>query len=162
MIIRQAKISDFESVNAVFDFAKRYMRKNGNLKQWNDGYPYPEIIRNDIANGICYVCEDDGEIVGVFTLFDGPDPCYDKIFGKPWLNDNPYGVIHRIAVLRNRGGVASKCISFCEDRYTDLRIDTHEDNVPMRNFLAKREFIQCGTVFLENGEERIAFHKVIS
>lgn len=162
MNIRQANEGDFENICAVFEFAKRYMRENGNLKQWADGYPYPETIHKDISEGICYVCEDNEEIIGVFTLFDGPDPYYGKIMGKQWLNDNPYGVVHRIAVLRNRGGVASECFSFCEEKYTDLRIDTHEDNTPMRNFLTKRGFVQCGTVFIENGEERIAFHKTVN
>jgi ribosomal protein S18 acetylase RimI-like enzyme len=83
------------------------------------------------------------------------------IIGEQWLNDKPYGVIHRIAVARNRGGVASKCIEFCEERYDNLRIDTHEDNKPMRNFLTKRGFVERGIIFLENGEERIAFHKVV-
>ena len=161
MIIRNALISDFENISTVFEHAKKYMRENGNMKQWADGYPYPETIRKDIDEGICYVCEVEKSIVGVFTLFDGPDPCYERIIGEQWLNDKPYGVIHRIAVARNRGGVASRCIEFCEERYDNLRIDTHEDNKPMRNFLTKRGFVERGIIFLENGEERIAFHKVV-
>lgn len=161
MEIRKATHNDIEHICAVFDAARKYMRQNGNMKQWKDGYPYIDIIKEDIDNGFCRVCVDDNEIIGVFTLFDGPDPCYDTIYGGSWLNDEPYGVIHRIAVNSNRKGVASQCVAFAEESYNNLRIDTHEDNVPMRRFLQKQGFVQCGVVIIDNGEERIAFQKKI-
>lgn len=161
MEIRIATKDDFENICSIFASAREYMRLNGNSDQWRDGYPYPEIIQEDIDSNTCHVCVENDTIIGVFTLFDGPDTCYGTIFNGTWLNDAPYGVIHRIAVNSNRRGVASRCIAFCEERYTDLRIDTHRDNIPMRRFLQKHGFIECGTVIIDNGEERIAFQKTV-
>lgn len=159
MDIRKANAEDFDKINAIFENAREYMRLNGNAEQWKNGYPYPDVITDDINAGICYVCADGDNINGVFTLFDGPEPCYANIYNGNWINEKPYGVIHRIAVNNNRKGVASVCIAYCESKYENLRIDTHRDNIPMRSFLKKHGFLQCGTVIIENGEERIAFQK---
>ena len=162
MNIRKAKISDIDTIKEIFDNARSYMRKNGNLKQWADGYPFDSTIANDINSGVCMVCEEYGEVIAVFSLLDGPDKTYSYIKGSGWLNDETYGVIHRIAVNSNRRGVASECIKFAEKLYKNIRIDTHEDNIPMRSFLRKHGFCECGIIYLENGEERIAYHKTIS
>lgn len=162
MEIRIAKHEDLNTIESIFENARKYMRANGNLKQWADGYPYTETILADINAQVCYVCEENGEIIGVFSLLNGPDKTYSYILGSGWLNDEEYGVIHRIAVNSNRRGVASECIKFGEKRYKNLRIDTHEDNKPMRSFLKKHGFSECGIIYLENGDERIAYHKVIS
>ncbi len=159
MEIRKATHKDLDIILSVFDNARKYMRMNGNMLQWQNGYPQKEIVLSDISKEICHLCVEGDEILGVFTLFDGPDPTYAEIHNGKWLNNKPYGVIHRIAVNSNRSGVASYCISYCESIYDELRIDTHEDNVPMRSFLNKHGFIQCGIVIIENGEERIAFQK---
>lgn len=162
MEIRIAKYEDLNTIESIFENARKYMRANGNLKQWADGYPYTETILADINAQVCYVCEENGEIIGVFSLLNGPDKTYSYILGSGWLNGEEYGVIHRIAVNNNRHGVASECIKFAENRYKNLRIDTHKDNKPMRSFLKKHGFSECGIIYLENGDERIAYHKVIS
>jgi len=162
MDIRNATKNDLEIICAVFDAARKYMRLNGNMHQWQNGYPNTNIILDDIEKNTCKVCVENDDIIGVFTLFDGPDPCYGEIYDGKWLNDEPYGVIHRIVVISNRKGVASQCIAYAEERYNNLRIDTHQDNIPMRRFLQKQGFVQCGTVIIESGEERIAFHKIIN
>lgn len=162
MNIRKANLNDIDTIKTIFDNARAYMRKNGNTKQWADGYPFDSTIINDITAGVCMLCEEEGEIIGVFSLLDGPDKTYSYIKGSGWLNDEKYGVIHRIAVNSNRRGVASECIKYGEKLYDNLRIDTHEDNIPMRSFLSKHGFSECGIIYLENGEERIAYHKAIS
>ena len=60
------------------------------------------------------------------------------------------------------GASIIKRVDELEKKYKNLRIDTHEDNIPMRSFLLKHGFVECGIIYLENGEERIAYHKVIS
>ncbi len=162
MAVRKATLNDFNKISDIYAVARAYMRANGNMKQWSDGYPYESTINADITDENLYVYEEADEILGVFALLNGPDKTYTVIYGGEWINNNEYGVIHRIAVCANRGGVASKCIEFCQKRYKNLRIDTHKDNVPMRSFLKKHRFIECGIIHLENGEERIAFQKVIS
>ena len=38
-----------------------------------------------------------------------------------------------------------------------LRIDTHENNRPMRHLCESRGFTQCGIIYVDDGSPRIAF-----
>lgn len=158
MIIRPATLSDLESLLTIYETARQFMRESGNLNQWTGGYPPASLVTQDIQNGNSFVCEEDGQILGVFCYFDGPDPTYDYIEGA-WLNDRPYGVIHRIAVAAHRRGVAAACYDWALTRCDDLRIDTHADNKPMQRSLQKYGFTPCGTIYLANGDPRIAYQK---
>ena len=113
----------------------------------------------DIENENSYVCIDEDEVVGVFFFNIDEDPTYNEIDGK-WLSDLTYGVIHRIAVKANRKGVGSYCINWAYLNCLNLRIDTHEDNIPMKSLLEKLGFKYCGIIKLENGEPRNAYQLV--
>ena len=63
---------------------------------------------------------------------------------------------------RTEKGTASLCIEWClKESGGDLRIDTHRDNIPMQKLLEKNGFVQCGIIHLSNGDERIAYEKVV-
>ena len=100
---------------------------------------------------------ENGEILGVFCFFLHNDPTYGVIYEGTWLNDEPYGVIHRIAVASHRRGIASFCYDFALSQRPNLRIDTHRDNILMQRSLEKNGFTRCGIIRLENGDPRIAF-----
>jgi GNAT superfamily N-acetyltransferase len=161
--IRPATFADLPTVMEIYDGARQYMRTQGNPSQWAGGYPPKELIREDIEQGQCYLCTDtgSGEILGVFCFFLGDDPTYRRIDDGDWLNEAPYGVIHRIAVGKNahRRGVASFCFSYAFARCGNVKIDTHRDNIPMQRSLEKNGFIRCGTIYLANGDPRIAYQK---
>ena len=123
-------------------------------------YPSRELIKQDIMEDCCYVCEAQGEAVGVFYYREGNDPTYRSIYEGEWINDAPYAVIHRIAVATHCRGVASFCFSHCFARCPNIRIDTHRQNLPMQRSLAKNGFSRCGIIYLEDGSERIAYQKV--
>ena len=159
MEIRKAKLDELDALMAIYDGARVYMRENGNAEQWGNGYPSKELIRTDIETGHCHVCVEDGEILGVFCYFEGEDPTYQTVYDGKWLNDKPYGVIHRIAVARHRKGVASFCFAHCFALCKNLKIDTHRDNIPMQRSLAKNGFTLCGTIFLESGAPRMAYQR---
>ena len=57
-------------------------------------------------------------------------------------------------------GAATECLRFCMRQCEILRIDTHENNAPMRGLLRKLGFVQCGTVHLADGSPRLAFERV--
>ncbi|MGP1523883.1 MAG: N-acetyltransferase, partial [Treponema sp.] len=86
------------------------------------------------------------------------EPTYKSIRGS-WLNDEPYGLIHRLAVGVPKCGIAAFCLQWCFAAFANIRIDTHRDNTPMRNLLEKSGFIYCGTIFLADGSERLAYQK---
>ncbi|MBE6600761.1 MAG: GNAT family N-acetyltransferase [Ruminococcaceae bacterium] len=161
MMIKRAEISHFEAVKEIYDGARRFMKEKGNPNQWIGGYPQDQVIFDDIKEKKLFLCEENGEILGVFCCFFGNDPTYEKIFDGEWLNDRPYAVIHRIAVAENAHGrgVASLCFDYAFGICGNVKIDTHKDNIPMQRALKKNGFTPCGKIYLKNGDERIAFQK---
>lgn len=158
--IRPARAGDLEAMLAVYACARDFMARTGNPRQWADGYPKRELLEEDIARGRSYVMEgEDGAVHAVFFYAPGPDPTYAVIEDGAWLNDEPYGVIHRIAGDGQLKGVLSAAVAFCRARCSNLRIDTHHDNVVMQRALEKAGFVRCGVIYLENGDPRIAYQK---
>ena len=161
MNIRKTTANDALAAEKIYMDARRFMREAGNPTQWNMQYPNIETVMADIENGVGYVCEENGEILAVFMFGAGPDKTYDVIYDGAWLNDEPYAVIHRIAVAENAHGrgVAGFCFAECFKKFPNLKIDTHRDNVPMQRALARAGFERCGIIHIESGEERVAFQK---
>ena len=160
MKIRHAKLCELPALLEIYDNARLYMRENGNPTQWNNGYPNEEVLRDDIERDRLYVCEENGEILGVFCYFEGTDPTYTKIYDGEWLDEKHVGVMHRIAVALHRRGVASFCYDYCFNISKNIRIDTHRDNIPMQRSLVKNGFKYCGIIHLLNGDERLAYQKI--
>lgn len=160
MEIRKATINDIDEVLKIFEDARKFMKASGNPNQWKDSYPERALIESDIENNISYVCLDEGKIAATFVYFKGVEPSYAEIHEGRWLNDNPYGVVHRIASAEGKRGAASLCLNWSFEQCGNLKIDTHRDNIPMHNLLNKSGFVRCGIVYLKNGDERIAYQKV--
>ncbi len=158
MEIRKATHDDFFRAEEIYAAARAYMKANGNPEQWGEGYPEEALIRGDIEAGNLYLCIEGDEVLGVFYYSEGVDSTYERIDGA-WLNDAPYGVIHRIAVSAHQRGVASFCFAYALSRCKNLKIDTHRKNHPMQRSLEKNRFVACGIIHLENGEERLAYQK---
>ncbi len=161
MNIRHSKIEDFESILSVYDYAREFMRSNGNPTQWGPTHPCAEVLREDIEDGNGYVITEQGTIVGAFVFVIGDDPTYAEIREGAWLNDRPYGTIHRTASNGKAKGVFDAMLSFCESQIDNIRIDTHRNNAPMLHLLESRGFIRCGLITTDDGTERIAFQKVL-
>lgn len=51
--IRPAVPADIPRVMEIYAEAREFMRRNGNPGQWIDGYPQEEVVRRDLADGIC-------------------------------------------------------------------------------------------------------------
>lgn len=135
------------------------MRASGNLHQWGVGYPSVEVVQCDIEQGVCYVATDgaDGEIEATMAFIPGPDSTYSYIEDGAWLNDEPYHVIHRIAVAAPGKGYARRLLDWAFERAGTVRIDTHRDNVIMRHILKEYGFEYCGVIYLANGDARDAY-----
>lgn len=162
MEIRKSRLEDIPQIMPVYEAAKRFMRSKGNMTQWTGGYPSEEVIASDIAKGNHYLGIEDGKVICVFTFIIGPDPTYDVIEDGQWLNDKPYGTIHRIASSGMRGGLLAECVDYCFELIDNIRIDTHADNSPMLEGVAKLGFTRCGIIHLLDGAPRTAFQKVKS
>ena len=107
MEIRPTEIKDLPLVMEIYDYARAFMRATGNTTQWIDGYPSEALIRREIEESHSFACIDEqGEILGTFCFILGEDPTYQQIYEGAWLNDEPYGVIHRLATNgKQKGGL---------------------------------------------------------
>lgn len=160
IFIRRSTPRDIDRIMELYDVAKFYMRQCGNFKQWTGGYPDRDTILTDIAHWSHYLAEDDeGNLLMAFSFIIGEDPTYKVIENGKWLNDKPYGTIHRIASSGLRGGMLKECVNFCSSYIDNIRIDTHADNSPMQNALKKLKFSFCGIIYTSEGSPRLAFQK---
>ena len=160
MKIRKTVEADLVRIGEIYENAKRFMRESGNPDQWNSGTPNADTAREDMENGVGYVAEEDGKIVAVFMFSLDRDPTYANIYDGAWLNDEPYGVIHRIAGDGSIKGVLAKAVEFAGARFDYLRIDTHSQNIPMQNALKKQNFTQRGVIYIHDGTPRLAYDKI--
>ena len=159
-LIRRSAAVDIDRIMDVYDSAKRYMRSKGNLSQWTGAYPDRDTILSDISHGNHYLAEDEeGNVLMVFSFILGNDPTYKLIEKGNWLNDKPYGTIHRIASNGRAGGMLEACVGYCKEMIDNIRIDTHADNSPMLNALHRLGFNFCGIIYTSDGSPRLAFQK---
>lgn len=170
MEIRRTEMSDLEALMPIFDEARATIASLG-IDQWQNGYPNRAVILADIERSQSYCIVVDGEICGTFALIRDGEPTYNEIFDGKWLTGDGrehYFAIHRVAIsVKCRGkGISTAIISYCAEEAKkankiSLRIDTHRGNVVMRKMLEKHGFSHCGTIYLESGDERVAYEKMI-
>lgn len=159
MTIRKSQIEDIPAIMPIYENARNFMSRSGNPHQWINGYPTTDDIISDIAVGCHYVIlSDSSEIMGVFMFRIGHDTTYDIIEGA-WLNDAPYGVIHRLASSGKTKGIADACFNFCFSLIDNIRVDTHPDNKVMQRAIMRQGFTHTGIIYCHNGTPRLAFHK---
>ena len=156
--LRLAQEADLEEIAKLYDEARAFMHSYGNLTQWPDNYPDLVSAQEDLEAGVLYVAENGGAVVGTFVMMPGPDATYAYIENGTWRSDTPYGVIHRVA--SRGGGVLDAALALAKTRFDHIRMDTHEDNAPMRHLLEKYGFSHRGTIYVENGTPRMAFDRL--
>ena len=157
LTIRKASSADLPRVLEIYAAARQFMCETGNPTQWAGGYPQPTIVEEDVAKGQLYVMTEEDRICGCFMLCPGPDVTYKQIFDGQWGYGTPYGVIHRVAGDGSRRGIVASCVAFARQHFRHLRIDTHRDNLPMQRSLTAAGFTHRGTIFLEDGDPRLAY-----
>lgn len=157
-MIRLANVDDYNSLIDIFDLAKQYMRENGNPNQWLASYPGPNFIQEILDNKI-YILEED-KVYATFYLHIGEDPTYHQIDGG-WIRDKrPYTSLHRVASDGSRAGILNEIVLFAKKFGHDIRIDTHRDNKLMQENILRNGFKYCGIIYLENGDERLAYQYI--
>lgn len=162
MEIRKTRLEELEEVMKLYEQARDFMRASGNRNQWVNGYPSREIVQQDICRGCSYVCvEEEKGILGVFCFLLDTEPNYRVIEKGRWLNDLPYGVVHRMASSGRRKRLADFCIQWCFNRCPNIRVDTHSDNRVMQGVLERNGFQKCGIIYVEDGTPRIAYQRSI-
>lgn len=167
MIFRKTKSEDIDQIMKIYKESTESLKEDG-VDQWQNEGPSEGSLIHDMEMEYSYVLEDEGNIKGTSAvIFDG-EKTYGLIFNGEWLNEEEYCTVHRFAVgtSSRKKGIASIMMADIEklsvnNGFYNIRIDTHEDNSKMRNFLEKSGFTICGKIFLTNGDLRIAYQKVL-
>ena len=167
-MIRQAALQDIDRIMVIVAQAQRRLADAG-VYQWQDGYPSPDVFKNDIENGNCYVAEIDGIVMGFSVMIFDIEPTYALIEGGEWLSSGQdYCVIHRMAVddSQLRAGLGRAFFEYTEQLCRErgigvIRIDTHKDNIPMQSLIANMNYTYCGIITLLSGALRNAYEKIL-
>ena len=143
-------------------------RKQEGSTQWQDGYPNLEVIKKDITANEGYVATDvNGQIVAYLVISPRNEPAYDAL-QTGWLTNNqPYVVVHRLAVCQNPKikGLAVWLMQQAESiaaqmGITSIKVDTNFDNAPMLAIFKKLGYSYAGEVYFR-GSARQAFQKLL-
>ena len=160
-VIVKASLTDVPTMMAIFAGARAFMAEQHNPNQWGPAsWPPQSLIEQDIAEGKSYLVKKGDEIIGTFFCDAGEkvEPTYGYIEGEGWKYDGPYAVIHRIASSFTHKGVGEVAINFALKKAPHVRIDTHEDNAPMRGLLQKHGFQYRGIIYVAHSKNpRLAF-----
>lgn len=166
MELRKATAEDAGIIWEILQEAIERRRQDGSL-QWQDGYPNPATVQNDIEKGWGYILLLDSSMVAYGALIPDYEPAYDSIVGK-WLTTGTFLAIHRVAVTNKVTGRGlataffkkAEEIAKKQDIYS-IKVDTNFDNAPMLHILEKLGYTYCGEVFFR-GAARKAFEKVLA
>lgn len=159
---RLTQNSDLPDIMKIIGQAQDYFKNKG-IDQWQNGYPNEETFIHDIEMNHSYVfLSEDRVIATAMISFDG-ESTYDQIEGM-WMNDEPFAVVHRIAVDSELKGqniagqifdiVKALCL---KNGIRNIRVDTHRENLSMQRVLEKWGFCYCGIIWLRDGAERLAY-----
>lgn len=166
MEIRLAEEHDYDRIMEIYHYARSFMAAHSNPNQWGPtNWPPAPLIHQDIARRRSYVCIHVGRIVGTFFFAAGKDiePTYRNIEDGSWLDNSPYGVVHRLAGDGSVRGIGQFCLQWAYNQTHHLRVDTHTDNIVMQNLLRKMRFTHCGTIYVEEDPyPRLAYEKYTS
>ena len=127
MHIRKAAIEDLDAIMEIYGIAQDFMIKSGNPNQWGH------------------------------AVFKGDEPTYEHIENGKWLNDDEYVTVHRIASDGRVHGIFRCAIKYLKEKHTNIRIDTHSDNIIMQGQIEKSGFEKCGTIYVTDGSPRMAY-----
>lgn len=157
MKIRKATRKDEYLVKELIQHGQDRMRNMGNYSQWNNLERVWELAMMDLDKGECYLLEANREVLATFCLPIGKDPTYTYVEGGQWSYEGEYGTLHRIASKSEVKGIGRFIMDWAKSNCNALRIDTHEDNLPMIAVIEANEFRYVGTIYVEDGTPRRAY-----
>jgi GNAT superfamily N-acetyltransferase len=163
---RKATISEAPQIWVILQQAIQRRKEEGSL-QWQDGYPNPEVVAQDIKKGVGYVITIEGNIIAYSAILINDEPEYARIEGQ-WLTNSDFVVFHRVAVAESflGKGIAKALFAFIEEftlhnNIYSIKVDTNYDNMAMLTLLKNTGYTYCGEVYFR-GSPRKAFEKVLT
>lgn len=162
-MFRRATINEIPQIWEILQQAILRRKADGS-KQWLDGYPNPDVIKNDIEKGVGFVLTEGEELIGYSAVLINDEPAYADIEGK-WLSEGDFVVVHRVAISDNYlgKGMAKKIMKAIEDfalseGIHSVKADTNFDNPAMMKIFEDLGYEYCGEVYFR-GNARRAYEK---
>ena len=129
--MRLATQADMPTVLAIYRDAIDDMNAHG-IPQWDELYPTPAILTDDLAHGELYVADTDDGVLAAVVLNEICDPAYDA---AAWVGQAPYVIVHRLCVsphAQGKGvgrGLMNALEGWARERgYADIRLDAFSLN----------------------------------
>lgn len=165
VLFRPAKLEELDEIwNIIKDAIAR--RKADGSNQWQDGYPNPTVLSDDISHNQGFVLIESNEVVGYAAVLINDEPQYDEIDGA-WLTNGDFVVFHRVAIAKDYlgKGYAKRLFEAIHDyarskNIKSVKADTNFDNPAMLRLFDKLGYTFCGEVRI-NGSPRKAFEIVL-
>ena len=157
--------TDIDAILIIVQQTVAEMQTYGN-NQWDETYPLRDRFIQDLENHALYVAKasrnrtEDSEIMAIqgFIVIDREEP--DEYNTINWRSDRPFLVIHRLAVsIHHRSqGIASALEAFaCQlataQNIAYIKVDTHNTNQRMQQFLERKGYIKTGET-LAKGKDK--------
>ena len=188
--LRPATMDEIPVIWEIILQAKAQMYREGK-HQWDENYPTVPILENDVRRGWGYVLvpEKSTPVQNVYdeaapffndhtgtdngtsrqdiiaygaVVFDG-EPAYSGLQDGKWLSEQPYVVLHRLAVADRwkRQGMAVRYMqAVCDLALSRGICDTNYDNFYMQRVFSRLGFTYCGRIRYDAGE-RMAYEKLL-
>ena len=145
-----------------------YLRSQS-IDQWQNNYPNPSCISQDIECKRAYITKIDDIIASYVVLDFEEEKAYQHLLEGSWLSTGSYSCIHRFTIHEHfRGrGLAKTIFEKLEDmtlshNVFSIRCDTHENNFIMRKIFASRSFSFCGYCRYDEGHIRCVYEKLLT
>src|SRR5690554_5485726 len=162
---RKATASDISAVWEILEMAIARRKADGS-NQWQDGYPNPQVIADDIDQGSGYVLMRNDEVVGYVAILINDEPEYAKLKGE-WLTNDDFVVFHRVAISQKwlGKGLAKQLFTHIEDfarsqGIHSVKADTNFDNTAMLHLFETSGYTYCGEVYFR-GSPRKAYERIL-
>ncbi|WP_426094693.1 GNAT family N-acetyltransferase [Flavobacterium sp. DSR2-3-3] len=162
---RKAELSEITPIWEILQQAILRRKEDGS-KQWQDGYPNPDVVQKDIEKGEGFVLVEGEIIIGYSAVLINDEPAYEKIEGN-WLTNGDFIVVHRVAISEKYlgKGFAKMILKNIEDfavrnSIYSIKADTNFDNIAMMKIFEGSGYTYCGEVYFR-GSSRKAYEKVL-
>jgi ribosomal protein S18 acetylase RimI-like enzyme len=155
-IFRTAGLADYEEVLEVFRSAVGHMRSQ-DIEQWDEIYPDPKTLLEDIQSGQMYLLAENGRILSAVVLNE--DQAEEYLTGDWLYRDRKVAAIHRLCVHPEyqKRGIARETIFTAEQiltemGYTIIRLDAFVQNPRAVRLYESMGYRHAGQVVFRKGD----------
>jgi ribosomal protein S18 acetylase RimI-like enzyme len=164
MNITVGAISDLTALVALKDACVAQMRSAG-IEQWDEVYPSPATIGQDIEAASLHVLRIDGDIAGCMTLDEKKDPLWKSMDWRAVTG--AVAAVHRVMVhpTQQGRGLAKQLMTHAESlarerRYAAIHLDAFSLNPTALALYDRLGYRRTGTAMMRKGPF-ICFEKIL-